>query len=263
MWEDSSDDEDLSEFELDLKKLAKDETFESHLDFLGPGLISAAETIQKTRNRMLKEAEKDPSLHLLLYKTSGSKKLLPWWSDVLHRIAIAQSIIEMNLKKKNTKLKVVQEMFPNETEKTLKHILTAIKYTIVQNEENEQEEKRAILSALMADPDTYERLKQWKLQKRQYIYKCIAGFLNANMAVSNQATPDVEIRVAKKGDLYGYFKSGETVLGLENDNAVILLSARDSMCWFAQEVARVLMFDFEWEQAIQWGSYVYKTLTYT
>ena len=83
------------------------------------------------------------------------------------------------------------------------------------------------------------------------------------MAVSNQATPDVEIRVAKKGDLYGYFKSGETVLGLENDNAVLLLSARDSMCWFAQEVARVLMFDFEWEQAIQWGSYVYKTLTYT
>ena len=71
MWEDSSDDEDLSEFELDLKKLAKDETFESHLNFLGPGLISAAETIQKTRNRMLKEAEKDPSLHLLLYKTSG------------------------------------------------------------------------------------------------------------------------------------------------------------------------------------------------
>lgn len=263
MWEYSSDDEDVSEFELDLRKLSNDEEFSSHLDFLGPGLISASESIQKTRNRMLKEAEKDPSLHLLLYQTSGTKKLLPWWSDVLHRIAIAQSIIEMNLKKKNINFAYIQEMFPNESEKILKHILTAIKYTIVHDENVEQEEKKAILSALMADPERYERLKLWKLHKRQYIYKCIAGFLNANMAISNQAKPSVEIRVAEKNGLYGYYKTGETVLGLEDVHAVILLSARDSMRWFAQEVAHVLMFDFEWEQAIQWASYVYKTLTYT
>lgn len=263
MWEDSSDDEDISEFELDLRKLAKNETFDSHLDFLGPGLISAAETIEKTRIRMLKEAEKDPSLHLLLYATSGSKKLLPWWSDVLHRIAIAQFIIEKNLKNKNTSFKYIKDMFPNESEKTLKHILTAIKYTIVQDVDQEQEEKKAIISALMADPDTYERLKLWKVNKREYIYKCIAGFINTNMFISNQARPSVDIRVAKKGDIYGYYKTGETVLGLESEHAVILLSPRDSLRWFAQEVATVMMFDFEWEQAIQWGSYVYKTLTYT
>ena len=83
------------------------------------------------------------------------------------------------------------------------------------------------------------------------------------MFISNQAKPSVDIRVAKKGDIYGYYKTGETVLGLEGEHAVILLSPRDSLRWFAQEVATIMMFDFEWEQAIQWGSYVYKTLTYT
>lgn len=260
MWEDSSDDE-VTDFELDLQKLIKKTNDETHLDFLGPGLLSAAETIQKTRNRMLKEAEKDVSLHLLLYTTANNKKLLPWWSDVLHRIAIAQHLIEYSVKKNNITLKYAKNVFPNESEQTLKHILTAVFYNVKRKSKIEQEEKSKIVHSLLAQPETYERLNTWNLNKKIYIYKCIAGFLNAFMHTTNNVTTDIKILVAVNDEeQYGYFKTGEPLIGMVNYDK--LLSTRESMNWFAQEVAHVFMFDFEWEQAIQWASYVYKTLTY-
>ena len=45
--------------EIILKHLIiQNKKYSNHLDFLGPGLVSAAETIQKTKYRILKEAEK-------------------------------------------------------------------------------------------------------------------------------------------------------------------------------------------------------------
>jgi hypothetical protein len=250
----------MSTFQDDLKKLIKNKKFTSHLNFLGPGLTSAAETIEKTKNRILKEAESDPSLHLLLYKNFGTQKILPWWSEVLHRIAISQIIIEKNVKEKNLTFENVQDLFPNEKDKTLKHILTAIQYNVVNEEENKQEEKRKIIQELLADPETYERFDQWNMEKREYVYKCIAGFINGNLQVGNRMKPDIVILVAKKEEQFGYYKSG-LLIGLDDYDT--LMTPRDSMIWFAQEVANVLMFDFEWEQAMKWASYVYKTLTYT
>ena len=259
-------------FERDLKNLiAKNESYRSYLDILGPELSSAAETIEKTKLRLLKEADTNPGLHLLLYAVDGSKdnlpswtnqKMLPWWSNVLHRLAIAQQIIDANVKKENLTFEQVKDMFPREDETTLKHILTALLYSVTIDKNNELEEKYEIIKALTTEPEKYERIKQWGLEKRTYIYKCIAGFINCTMSIQKRnATPKSYIRVAVEGDLYGYFKTGEDLIGLNSYDR--LLSERESMKWFAQEVANALMFDFEWDQAIQWSTYVYKTLTYT
>lgn len=246
-----------AQFKSDLEKLvAYNSPYESHLDFLGPSLVSAADTIEKTRDMLIKEAEQDPSIHLLLY--NDQKKTLPWWSNVLHRLAIAQTLIEYDVKRSSIDIELAKDLFPLENEKTLRHVLTAILYSVQQQRNNSSEEKFEILKALTASPEGYERIKRWKLNKKIYIYKCIAGFLNCFMHVYRER-PKEDIRVAVKGDLYGLFKTNEDLIGLNDYD--YLLSPRKSMKWFAQEVAHVLLFDFEWEQAVQWASYVYKTLT--
>lgn len=244
-------------FEEDLKRLVSNNSrYTSHLDFLGPSLVSASDTIKKTKKALLKEAESDPSIKLLLY--TDEKKTLPWWANVLHRLAIAQEFIEQEVKHDMLTLEYAKNMFPLESEKTLRHILTAIYYTVQRNIDESSEEKYEIVKVLTSNPEQYQRIKDWDLSRRDYIFKCMAGFLNCYAFVYRE-NPKEDIRVAVLEDKFGYFKTNDKLLGMQTYSH--LLSPRRSMNWFAQEVANVLMYSFEWEQAIKWAQFVYKTLT--
>lgn len=244
-------------FEADLKELVSDTgKYTSHLDFLGPSIVSAAETIEKTKRALLKEARSDPSIRLLLY--TDEEQILPWWSNVLHRLAIAQHFIGQEIKGKEITLQYAKSSFPLESESTLRQILTAIYYSVPRVRGQSSEEKYEILKGITFNPERYERINTWNISKREYIYKCMAGFLNCYTFVYREK-PSEDIRVAQLGKSYGYFKTNDDLIGIVAYEH--LLSPRRSMKWFAEEVAHVLMYDFEWEQAIQWARYVYKTLT--
>lgn len=256
-------------------------SFTPNLHDISLGVTAAAETIEKTKMQLLKEAEHNPALKLLLYRTDNRGiKILRKWSELLFRLSIAQRIIQMCLAGKTITQDYIETEYPNISTSTLKHILNAVKLSTSAYEISMKD----ILNQLTSTPERYKRLNTWKLTRTSYIEIMIRGFLNCHLVLSS---PAYRLRKQKKifvvkdeEDNYGIYTEitsiqGNVINRLEyldetltldkNKNKQIMdkltiYGPRESMLWFINETMDTLMFDFDWEDCTRYAEFVYNTL---
>ena len=268
--EDNEEDEEdkecsIEDFKEDLDKIGtwKSEVITDTKSFsngMGNGLAAAAASLHKTRELLLKEAADDPALHLMLYTNvqGDDRKLLPWWSEALRRMAIAQQVIRIGVQNNEIpSLTELQEKYPMESEKTLQHVLNAV----------ENHEMVNIMEQLTADPDQYRRLALWGKEKAEYLKICIDGFLSCyakEYKPMYTQTVEGETRIVENltdGTIGVKIDDEEVGVNLKSSDTFKHYSNRESMVWFSREVTNLLMFDFDWNSAIEWSKFVYKSLT--
>ena len=242
-----------------------DDSSTSQLVEIIPHLAEARNTIESTRDSLLKAAENDPSLHLLLYTTNDeSRAFLPWWSQVLHRIDIAQHLLR--IKASGTLNVEGYELYPNERN-AVDSVVRAIS----------GKSKNAILTELTKDPESYERVLLWmsegeermgegvyEKKEKDYIMKCAEGFAICFGRINGYRAGDDFMNIVWSDNAFGMIeKRGNETIKMPADVEGKKLSDRQSMNWFAKEVGNVYMFRFQWENAIGWAKFVYKILTHT
>jgi hypothetical protein len=249
------------------------------------GVTAASESITKTKYKLLQEADKNPYLHLLLYRTdSKGKKILRKWSEMLFRLSIAQRVIQMSINGKPIDMEQLQEKYPKIPEKTIKHIISAVMLST-----DEQVVKTTdIIEKLALEPMRYERLTTWQMTKHQYIELMCRGFLNCHLTISSSAfrmknTKKMYVVQDKEGN-YGIYTETDNDFGrVMNEvkyvnyekpdhlpekskmkfimDQLSILGPRDSMLWFINEIMETLMYDFDWEDMARYAQFVYNTLT--
>lgn len=246
------------------------------------GITAAEESISKTRARLLREAEHDPALKLLLYRTTTeSKKVLRQWSEMLFRLSMAQFVILNQLNGKRVNADIVEAQFPEARESTIKHVLKAVSFVVSES----LFENNKILIQLIEEPIRYERLNSWLVTKQRYIDIMLRGFLTCHLTISAPAyrmenkerwyvviDPEGNHGIYKeKSDRTGgvttsieYLDTNieglsQAQIKLVMDNLSIL-SPRQSMVWFINELFDCLMADFDWDKTVYFAQFIYKTL---
>lgn len=250
---------------------------------ISKGISAAEDNIAKTRSRLLREASQDPALKLLLYRTTTeNKKVLRQWSEMLFRLSMAQFVILKQLsKEKRVTPQMLEAQFPEARPSTIKHVLKAVAYVV----SKDLIESNKILKQLIEEPIRYERLNRWLVTKQNYIDIMLRGFLTCHLTISapayRQENKDRWYVVMDKQGHYGIYKekadrtnavmSSIEHLGIDirdlkpNQTKSIMdeltiLSPRESMVWFINELFDCLMTDFDWDKTVYFAQFVYKTL---
>ena len=262
-------------------QLSINKSFTSNLHDISIGVTAAAESIEKTKVQLLAEAQHNPALKLLLYRTDNNGvKILRKWSEMLFRLSIAQHLIQMCLAGKTITEHYIQNIFPEINRRTLKHILNAVKISTSPYEIDMKD----VLHQLVAEPERYERLNKWETSRAEYIEIMIRGFLNCHLVLSS---PAYRLRKQKKifvvedkENNFGIyteqeFDDGRIINKLNYLNQTLSLDTkhnkkvmdklkiygpRESMLWFINETMNTLMFDFDWEDCTRYAVFVYNTL---
>ena len=256
--------------------------FTPNLHDISQGVTAAAETIEKTKIKLLEESENNPALKLLLYRTDiEGIKILRKWTEMLFRLSIAQHIIEMCIAGKTISENYIENLYPNIRPNTLKHILNAVKLST----SSEEIEMKKILNELTIEPERYERLNKWNLSKTEYINLMIKYFLNCHLVLSSPAyrlRKRTKIFLVKdENDNYGiYTETTNKYLKVTSKleylgptlthnrphqikhimDKLTIYGPRESMIWFINETMETLMFDFDWEECVKYAQFVYNTL---
>ena len=280
-------------FEQALKDIAKTnqgsgsrstrERYTPNFHSISRGISAAEDNITKTRARLLREAQSDPALKLLLYRTTTeNKKVLRQWSEMLFRLSMAQYVILKQLsKEKRITPEMLEIQFPEARPSSIKHVLKAVSYSISPN----LSESNKVLKQLIEEPIRYERLNRWLVTKQHYIDIMLRGFLTCHLTISAPAyrmeNKDRWYVVRNKEGYYGIYKEKadrtnqvtSSVEYLDIDisdltpsqtktimDQLTILSPRESMVWFINELFDCLMADFDWDKTVYFAQFVYKTL---
>ena len=280
-------------FEQALKDIAKTnqgsgsrstrERYTPNFHSISRGISAAEDNITKTRARLLREAQSDPALKLLLYRTTTeNKKVLRQWSEMLFRLSMAQYVILKQLsKEKRITPEMLETQFPEARPSSIKHVLKAVSYSISPN----LSESNKVLKQLIEEPIRYERLNRWLVTKQHYIDIMLRGFLTCHLTISAPAyrmeNKDRWYVVQNKEGYYGIYKEKadrtnqvtSSVEYLDIDisdltpsqtktimDQLTILSPRESMVWFINELFDCLMADFDWDKTVYFAQFVYKTL---
>ncbi len=262
---------------------ASREKYTPNFHSISRGISAAEDNITKTRARLLREAESDPALKLLLYRTTTeNKKVLRQWSEMLFRLSMAQYVILKQLsKEKRVTPEMLEVQFPEARPSTIRHVLKAVSYGISQN----LTESNKVLKQLIEEPVRYERLNRWLVTKQHYIDIMLRGFLTCHLTISapayRQENKDRWYVVRDNNEYYGIYKekadrTNQVTSSLEyldvdirdltpkQTKAIMdqltILSPRESMVWFINELFDCLMADFDWDKTVYFAQFVYKTL---
>jgi hypothetical protein len=246
------------------------------------GVSAATDSIERTKQRLLRQASDDPALHLILYKAdSNNNKTLRKWADMLQRLSIAQHIILTKLRGKVLSEEEIYELYPKIPKITISHVIEALKLAL----SDEVVYSREIIEQLQTDPERYQRLEKWTMTIVEYLKMCMKGFLNCHLTLSSNA---FRIRNQMKmfivqdvnGNYGLYTESEGGVNGITNElkyldvdlenktrveikeilDKLTILGPRESMYWFINEGMDCLMFSFEWKECINYAHWVYNTL---
>ena len=259
------------------------ERYTPNFHSISRGISAAEDNIAKTRARLLREAASDPALKLLLYRTTTeNKKVLRQWSEMLFRLSMAQYVILKQLsKEKRVTPDMLEVQFPEARPSTIRHVLKAVSYGI----SKDLSESNKVLKQLIEEPVRYERLNRWLVTKQNYIDIMLRGFLTCHLTISAPAyrmeNKDRWYVVRNEEGQYGIYKekadrtnqitSSVEYLGLDitdlkpkQTKAIMdqltILSPRESMVWFINELFDCLMADFDWDKTVYFAQFVYKTL---
>ena len=280
-------------FETALRDIAKtnqgngtrdnQERYTPNFHSISRGISAAEDNISKTRARLLKEAQSDPALKLLLYRTTTeNKKVLRQWSEMLFRLSMAQFVILKQLsKEKRVTPEMLEVQFPEARPTTIRHVLKAVSYAVSDNDE----ESNKILKQLIEEPVRYQRLNRWLVTKNHYIDTMLRGLLTCHLTIAapayRQENKDRWYVVHNQEAQYGIYKEKADRTGLitstleymDTDirdlnpadiktimDELTILSPRESMVWFINEIFDCLMADFDWDKTVYFAQFVYKTL---
>ena len=263
--------------------IATQKKYTPNFHSISKGISAAEDNIAKTRARLLREASQDPALKLLLYRTTTeNKKVLRQWSEMLFRLSMAQFVILKQLsKEKRVTPQMLEVRFPEARPSTIKHVLKAVSYVVTKD----LIESNKILKQLIEEPIRYERLNRWLVTKQNYIDIMLRGFLTCHLTISAPAyrmeNKDRWYVVRNEEGYYGIYKekadrtnmvtSSIEYLGIDithlnpkETKAIMdqltILSPRESMVWFINELFDCLMADFDWDKTVYFAQFVYKTL---
>lgn len=259
------------------------EMYTPNFHSISRGISAAEDNIAKTRARLLREAQADPALKLLLYRTTTeNKKVLRQWSEMLFRLSMAQYVILKQLsKEKRITPEMLEVQFPEARPSTIRHVLKAVSYSI----SPDLSESNKVLRQLIEEPIRYERLNRWLVTKQHYIDIMLRGFLTCHLTISapsyRMENKDRWYVVRNKEGHYGIYKEKadrtnqvtSSVEYLDIDirdlspkqtkaimDQLTILSPRASMVWFINELFDCLMADFDWDKTVYFAQFVYKTL---
>ena len=280
-------------FETALRDIAKtnqgngsravQERYTPNFHSISRGISAAEDNISKTRARLLKEAQSDPALKLLLYRTTTeNKKVLRQWSEMLFRLSMAQFVILKQLsKEKRVTPEMLEVQFPEARPSTIRHVLRAVSYVVSEA----LSESNKVLKQLIEEPIRYERLNRWLVTKNSYIDIMLRGFLTCHLTICapayRQENKDRWYVVHDANGYYGIYKEKADRTGLVTSTLEYLdadisdlnpvqtkaimdqhtiLSPRESIVWFINELFDCLMADFDWDKTVYFAQFVYKTL---
>jgi hypothetical protein len=259
------------------------ERYTPNFHSISRGISAAEDNISKTRARLLKEAQADPALKLLLYRTTTeNKKVLRQWSEMLFRLSMAQFVILKQLsKEKRVTPEMLEVQFPEARLSSIRHVLKAVSFVV----SDALTESNKILKQLIEEPIRYERLNRWLVTKNHYIDIMLRGFLTCHLTISapayRQENKDRWYAVHNKEGSYGIYKEKADRTGLVTStleyldtdlsdlnptqikaimDELTILSPRESMVWFINELFDCLMADFDWDKTVYFAQFVYKTL---
>lgn len=211
-----------------------------------PQLNTVKANIESTKQSLLREVVSDESLHLLLYASKDPTLLVPWWSTTLFRIDMAQTIIQRSHGDPDKYETIGKELYTDSP--SLEHVLNALK-----NADN-------IIEELSKDPEVYKRAEAWfgENGEQQYINLCMQCFCAFYYAERKQGKVQDLFLVQNADGSYGLYDD-EDKYNIKTKHTV--LQRRESMVWFAKEVANAYLFQLDWDNAIKWSRLVYNMLT--
>lgn len=217
-----------------------------------PKLNTMKTNITSIKESLIKEIVHDKSLHLLLYadgahlSSQSGESFIPWWSTILYRIDMAQTIITKSQRNDTKYEDIGKELYADDP--SLKHVLAALG-----NPEN-------IIEELSKDAEVYKRALSWfsMNSEEDYINLCMQCFCAFFKAERIQGKVR-ELHLVRNTDgSYGLIDD-ETTYNIKTKKRV--LARRESMVWFAKEVANAYLFRLDWDNAIKWSRLVYNMLT--
>lgn len=211
-----------------------------------PQLNTVKANIESTKQSLLREVVADESLHLLLYASRDPTLLVPWWSTTLFRIDMAQTIIQRSHGDPDKYETIGKELYTDSP--SLEHVLNALK-----NADN-------IIEELSKDPEVYKRAEAWfdENGEQKYINLCMQCFCAFYYAERKQGKVQGLFLVQNADGSYGLYDD-EDKYNIKTKHTV--LQRRESMVWFAKEVANAYLFQLDWDNAIKWSRLVYNMLT--
>lgn len=211
-----------------------------------PQLNTVKANIESTKQSLLREVVADASLHLLLYASKDPTLLVPWWSTTLFRIDMAQTIIQRSHGDPDKYETIGKELYTDSP--SLEHVLNALK-----NADN-------IIEELSKDPEVYKRAEAWfdENGEEKYINLCMQCFCAFYYAERKQGKVQGLFLVQNADGSYGLYDD-EDKYNIKTKHTV--LQRRESMVWFAKEVANAYLFQLDWDNAIKWSRLVYNMLT--
>lgn len=222
-----------------------------------PQLNTVKANIESTKQSLLREVVADESLQLLLYASRDPTLLVPWWSTTLFRIDMAQTIIQRSHGDPDKYETIGKELYTDSP--SLEHVLNALK-----NADN-------IIEELSKDPEVYKRAEAWMKGKKingvkitedeietKYIGLCMQCFCAFYYAERKQGKVQDLFLVQNADGSYGLYDD-EDKYNIKTKHTV--LQRRESMVWFAKEVANAYLFQLDWDNAIKWSRLVYNMLT--
>lgn len=211
-----------------------------------PQLNTVKANIESTKQSLLREVVADESLQLLLYASKDPTLLVPWWSTTLFRIDMAQTIIQRSHGDPDKYETIGKELYTDSP--SLEHVLNALK-----NADN-------IIEELSKDPEVYKRAEAWfgENGEQKYINLCMQCFCAFYYAERKQGKVQDLFLVQNADGSYGLYDD-EDKYNIKTKHTV--LQRRESMVWFAKEVANAYLFQLDWDNAIKWSRLVYNMLT--